>query len=189
MKRITHILSNRSFYFWGTSKGENLPIDIMNHAKQYYLAGNRCKENRMKENGVEALPYATLTNYSFACELYFKAFCKLQGKKKVYGHELNKLYHILDSKYKNDIEKEYRNEYSIMTDWIQAESLKIDLNGINEIIITKEAPELNALLLEINRTYDDSRYNFETSKGYYNETALEALTTACYKLADLYIVL
>lgn len=184
MIRIFHKESDRAFHFWGTGQAKNRPADIINHAKQYYFAGDRCSENRLESSATQSLPYAALTNYSFACELYFKAFYKHITKSNIKGHNLRMLFDKLPGHWRDKIGAEYRKRYSTMTTWILSEALSIKIGESSEMIISKEAPALPRLLQAIGQTFEDSRYNFENTKGYYNEIGLEALASACFSIGE-----
>jgi hypothetical protein len=75
-------------------------------AKAYFLAAERCEEQRPINHGqVEFLLVPAITNRAFATELYFKAISQNDGKE-LRGHDLKKLYDQLADNRKIEIIQE-----------------------------------------------------------------------------------
>ena len=108
-------------------------ITINDAAEAYFLAAERCEEQRpISHEQVEFLLVPAVTNRAFATELYIKAISQ-KDRKELRGHDLKKLYDMLDDNRKNEIIQEI---------------------GMNDKIF-KEALEENANL------FVDWRYLFE----------------------------
>ena len=78
-------------------------ISINQAAKSYFLAAERCEEQRrLNDNQVQMLLVPAVTNRAFSAELYWKGILAFEGVSKT-GHELKELFNEISDELKNQI--------------------------------------------------------------------------------------